>query len=114
MIRNASRLAATSVALFMLAMFIWLFVRCGGQVELSSETSQLLECGALPDLSECRESDPKSYGDPDDLAWVCYGWPENPFGETDASEFLQVIRESGSRGIKSTVNGESLCVDRWK
>ena len=91
-------------------------VGCGGEaadVE-AVEAEELLTCGALPDLSQCRESKPEFFGSEEDPAVLCDGWPENPFGETEhLEEFFQVVYEGGSRGIVSRVNGQTVCKDRW-
>lgn len=95
---------------------LWI-LGCGGAAEREpvSDSYKLLECGALPDPEGCCEADPAGFGEPGNLALVCDGWPDNPFGETDdKAEFFQVVYESGVRGVVSRVNGETVCKDRWK
>lgn len=92
-----------------------LFVACGGEVEPHAEATELLECGQMPALDKCRESKPEAFGSVENPALLCDGWPDNPFGETEhLEEFFQVVYESGSRGIVSRVNGQTVCKDRWK
>lgn len=91
-----------------------LFVACGGEVESFGDTEQLLECGAMPSLDECRQSDPEAFGSEGDPALICDGWPDNPYNPAKRDDFFQVVYAGGSRGIVSRINGEAVCRDRWK
>lgn len=97
--------------------FLWMLpfvVACGGEVgsEPSNKTGELLECGPIPDIATCTESNVR-VDENGCHSLLCDGWETNPFGQV-TEEFFQVLACGGDRGIYSRVNGHEMCRDRWK
>lgn len=92
---------------------------CAVEVEPEPETkgepfedSEELECGPIPDLDTCTESNVR-VDENGCHSLLCDGWETNPFGQV-TEEFFQVLACGGDRGIYSRVNGHEMCRDRWK